>query len=250
MDTYGTSPTTRTQNRNVNQASQRRRARRKSNKLFDDKRIEQTGQVYDPNATYGRKKNQDYVDTKKGAFDVQANPEDYFQWLMGEAGGLRGPNPLYGGADPFGQYLQNETFDNLQTGYNAARIQSGGNIQFKDYMDSVGWGAGNVRGQLTAGNDTGNPFTSTSMPNAPGSVALQMPGFKDWLGEQDINRNRLGQNQLQRQRKRFNALPTTVQTPGMTSVQDAQRGFLSLTPKERGTYDPATAMKPGRFAIF
>ena len=175
-----------------------------------------TGSFFDAGANYGRTKGKPYPATEKGRFDAQANKEDYYQWLLGRQGGMAGPNPVYGGASPFGQFLQNEYFDTLQSGYNAARVQSGGRAEFTDYMKSVGWGNRAAPGQLTTPSGAGsvNPFTASSFgaPAAPGAAA---------------------------------AAP-----PPPTGIDHARRSFLSLTPKQRGSDAPATGYRPGRWSVF
>lgn len=171
-----------------------------------------TGAFYDETAQYGRTKNKPYYATKKGAFDAQANKEDFYQWLLGERGALGGPNPLYGSATPFGQFLQNDYFDTLQTGYNAARGQSGGRLEFRDYMKSVGYGVkspGTGFDQAAPGAyGAPNPFTTTSAP-APNAQAAQPSG-----------------------------------------VDHARRAYLSLMPQQRGADRPATGYRPGRWSVF
>jgi hypothetical protein len=170
-----------------------------------------TGSFYDDSASYGRTKKKDYALTKKGRFDAQANKEDYYQWLMGESGAMGGANPIYGSVNPFGQFLQNDYFDTLQTGYNTARMQSGGRIEYGDYLKSVGW---NPK-KLNAGFDQAassslgapNPFTSTT--------------------------------------PRPNGQPAQV-----SGVDHARRAFLSMTPQQRGADRPATGYRPGRWSVF
>ena len=138
---------------------------------FKRKQVGTTGAFYDPGASYGRTKNKPYYATPKGRFDAQANKEDFYQWLLGERGGMSGPTPLYGGPTAFGQFLQNDYFDTLQSGYNAARGQSGGRLEFGDYMRSVGYGVKNAgTGFGGAPNATGNPFTATSAPAVGGAA--------------------------------------------------------------------------------
>jgi hypothetical protein len=130
-----------------------------------------TGSFYDRAAQYGRTKNKPYVNTQKGRFDAQANKEDYYQWLLGEQGLMSGPAPLGArGANPFNQFLQGDYYNSLIGGYNGARMQSGGRLEFKDYMKSVGWGSNQPSGGLSqaAPGAIGapNPFTTTSAPPA------------------------------------------------------------------------------------
>lgn len=213
----------------------------KHKKLFSRKRVEDTGQYYDPTATYGRKKKEEYADTKKGRFDAQANKEDYYQWLMGEAGALDGATPLYGGPTPFGQWLATSNFDNLQTGYNAARMQSGGRLEFRDYMKSAGYTQKGLQNATTAVSKTGNPFTESS---------YGVPSMKNWLGRQDLPKpfqqlNDHRQDDLRDQyHTKFDAkLPSPA-------WQDAQRRYLSLLPGQRGASTPAYGYTPGRWAVF
>jgi hypothetical protein len=170
-----------------------------------------TGSFYDREAAYGRTKNRPYAQTKKGRFDAQANKEDYYQWLVGESGGMGGDNPLYGSATPFGQFLQNDYFDTLQSGYNAARMQSGGRLEYLDYMKSVGWGPKNTGGgfdQRAPGSyGAPNPFTTTTLK--PNGQPAQPNG-----------------------------------------VDDARRAYLSLMPQQRGADRPATGYRPGRWSVF
>jgi hypothetical protein len=170
-----------------------------------------TGDFYDQSAQYGRTKNKPYYATQKGAFDAQANKEDFYQWLLGERGALAGPTPIYGGATPFGQFLQNDYFDTLQTGYNAARGQSGGRLEFRDYMKGVGYGVRNSGagfGDAALGSaGAPNPFTTST-------------------------------------------LQPTGQPAQPSGVDHARRAFLSLTPQQRGADRPATGYRPGRWSVF
>ena len=207
---------------------------KKGKGVFNRNKVEKhTGAFYDPDAKYGRTKKQPYYATEKGRFDAQANKEDFYQWTMGKAGGIGATNPTYGGATPFGQFLQNEYFDNLQTGYNAARGQSGGRLEFIDYMRGLGWNAkrpgANDFGAATAVGAP-NPFTSASMTTPAASRTPRRPARPGMLP--------------------MGSHPVTPQPIGGTGVDHARRAFLSLMPMQRGAATPSTAYQPGRWSTF
>lgn len=181
--------------------------------VFKRKRVEQTGSFYDPEANYGRTKNKPYYATPKGRFDAQANKEDFYQWLLGERGALSGPNPLYGGPTAFGQFLQNDYFDTLQSGYNAARGQSGGRLEFRDYMNSVGFGV------TPGGNRDDFGVAARGAYGAPNPFASP-------------------------------AVRPNGQPRPATAVDHARRAYLSLLPQQRGADRPATGYRPGRWSVF
>lgn len=142
---------------------------------FDRKQAgQQTNSFYDPGTAYGwtgskngKKADANYFTTDKGRFDAQSNKEDYFQWLVGQAGGLSSDgsgNPFYGGSSPFGQYMATTYLDNLSTGYNAARGQSHGRLEWLDYLKSVGWNPKNTEQYATRVLDNPNAFATMDDP--------------------------------------------------------------------------------------
>lgn len=205
---------------------------------FQAKKVQPTPNgIFDPTSAYGRTKDDAWARTKAGEHFATQNPLEYTSWYMGNVGGFAGPTPTYGGPTQFGQYLAGDYQNQLDQGYNAALIASGGRLGRADYLDSVGWGRGEQamrQNSLVTPVNTGNPFSSSSLapagaPTLPPPVATAAPATA------------LGQR--------------VKKTPGNPNLQNggglatARRMYNSLTPQQRGI-NSATGFKPGRWATF
>jgi hypothetical protein len=216
----------------------------------------------------------DWLLTDAGQNFATNEPEAYMNALFARAGGMSGPSPLVGGATQFGQFLANDYKDMLDAGYDAALMASGGRLGRADYLNSMGFGA---RANVNAFNlpmgaatsapvDTGNPFTSSSLPTtskagglnaaaAPGigkNGIPEVPKFKDFLSQQGYDPKTFKKDVFKEDR---NELKTVFRNPNAAlsttggGVDHARQAYLSLTPQQRGV-NSATGFKPGRWAVF
>lgn len=230
---------------------------------------------------------QDYADTGEGQHYFDDHRDEYVNLAMARAGGLTGAAPIVGGATQFGQFLANDYRDQLEAGYLAARGQSGNNLTFTDYMATLGWGPGQTNdfnmplqpagaSQPFHAQDTGNPYTSTSLPASTQAVTPNGPdfpgtpqSFRDYRQDQGIGQHQWQNMRNGRQNRIHNAFmgnqPTNAGTvvpdptaaaalpnnplAANTGLDDARRRFLALTPQQRGI-NSATSFRPGRWSVF
>lgn len=210
----------------------------------------------------------DYALTEQGEMWSNNQPGEYFDYLMGEAGGMMGDMPVYNGQTRFGQWLSTDYKQQTQDNYGAA-LTANPDLSYQDYMNSIGWGANaNKNALITPPGDTGNPFTSTSLPSTNGQQAAQpaapeVPSWQDFLSDKGIHKfGKLNKGRKERIRDAYSGLsqPTTAPnpltgTPGVANndstggLASAQRQYRAMTPQQRGT-NAATAFKPGRWSIF
>ncbi len=264
--------------------------------LFDPNRIYNTGQLYDLESSYGRAEAQPGAPTwdeflvnqgvtqpkklkaKKEArlqaewqaqggggvpwFETEAGkafakdfPDIYSNSLMAEAGGMSGVNPIYGGATTFGQWMANDRQDEKMRAYDAARGASGGQLGFADYQKSIGWGPG-AGNSFTAPTNTGNAFTSSSLP-APASAAPAQNAFSLLPRHQ---MRQLGPNRRKVLKGTYGPpaapAPLAPFTPpslsgsgGLGGLAADRMAFNSLTPQQRGI-NSAMVQRPGRWSVF
>lgn len=210
----------------------------------------------------------EYATTDEGEQMSNEDPDRYYSWLMGEAGGMSGAIPQYGGPTAFGQFLANDYKGYTNEGYEAAKMQSGGNLNYADYMSSIGWAPNQQQNTLlgAAPHDTGNPFTSTSLPQ-PTTVNQSYNNVRDYAQAQGVNgwqglnrhrRNRLkdaySANENAYTASMTNpatplAAPALPDIPGVDGLASARKMFNALTPQQRGI-NGSTANRSGRWAVY
>ena len=204
-----------------------------------------------------------YLTTDEGEQYATDNFDDTISYMFGMAGAQ--------GTDfensRFGNWLDTDYRQQLNDGYAKALIASGGNLNGADYLASAGWGATGQQSLSQPLGDTGNPYTSSSLPTKTGvQINQSMPPSWDQY-KQDNGINNFGRMNNQRQKRIQNAFnatqnpaaasPAAPAAPGAPAANPnstggldaARRQFLSLTPQQRGIKG-ATALKPGRWSIF
>ena len=210
----------------------------------------------------------EYATTDEGEQMSNEDPDRYYSWLMGEAGGMAGDVPQYGGPTAFGQFLANDYRGYVDQGYEAAKMQSGSNLNFADYMSSIGWAPNQQQNTLIGAGprDTGNPYTSSSMPTP--QVHQSYNTVQDYAQAQGINKNWNQMNKGRRNRIRNayteneNAYtasltdpapnptaPALPDIPGVDGLANARKMFNALTPQQRGI-NGSTANRSGRWAVY
>ena len=209
----------------------------------------------------------EYATTDEGEQMSNEDPDRYYSWLMGEAGGMAGNVPQYGGPTAFGQFLANDYRGYVNEGYEAAKMQSGGNLNYADYMSSIGWAPNQQQNTLlgAAPRDTGNPFTSTSMPQP--TVNQSYNNVRDYAQAQGVNNwNNLNRGRRNRLKDAYSAnenaytasmtnpatppaAPALPDIPGVDGLASARKMFNALTPQQRGI-NGSTANRSGRWAVY
>ncbi len=209
----------------------------------------------------------EYANTPEGEQFTTENQDKHWNYLMAEAGALAGGL----GDTQFGQYLNGEYKADTMAGYDAALEASGGGISYTDYLSSIGWAPGQQQNTLTGAppRDTGNPFTSTSLPQVGGTgVQINQNPFTN--AREQAQANGLNWNQLrpQRQKRLQGAFgqpeqpaptlqvgpPTLPNIPGQPAngsdgLADARLRFLNKTPQQRGI-NTGSSFRPGRWAVY
>jgi hypothetical protein len=186
---------------------------------------------------------------------IAANHEDYYDTLISPFFGGTGVNPSGMSNNPYWNQYRDQAFRNAETGYTKALL-SNPNLHYATYMQGLGAGGGyGQMGQLGTGAagqiDTGNPFTSSSgigaAPVAP------------TLGPKPPKKR---QNALQRWRQQKKkgvgvgaAEPATLADAGVNPMASGvnyadqlRRGFLALSPLERGDAALGKTAAPGRWS--
>lgn len=271
---------------------------------FDENAVGTSNGVYDPNSTYGRtptnanigtfeewlanegygnkgnlNKNRrnrlreqyttakgpqgEFATTDAGEQVSNENPDQYYNWLMGEAGAL-----TPGFADTaFGKFLNTTYRADTLGGFDAANMQSGGKLNYADYMSSIGWAPNQQQSTLlgVAPRDTGNPFTSTSMPQP--TVNQSYNNVRDYAQAQGVNNwNNLNRGRRNRLKDAYSAnenaytasmtnpatppaAPALPDIPGVDGLASARKAFNHLTPQQRGI-NGSTANRSGRWAVY
>jgi hypothetical protein len=200
------------------------------------------------------------VDPGGGALDdtqlnfISANKQDYYDTLL---------SPFYGGAgtpsgmgsNPYWNDYADRAYRATETGYTAA-LQANPNLHYATYMQGLGAGGGT--GQM-APIDTGNPFTSSSGLGAapaasPYNTLMQNLGKKP-------NRQQ-HPNQFQHWKKKKKQIGTAPEpeaaslgeiginpaASGVNYADQLRRGFLALSPVERGDVALGKVATPGRWS--
>jgi hypothetical protein len=216
----------------------------------------------------------EYANTPEGEQWTTENQDAHWNYLMAEAGGLA----TGFGETQFGQYLNSTYKDKVMAGYDAALEASGGGLSYTDYMTSIGWAPGQQVGTLGGGapRDTGNPYTSTSMPGLSAAAAASRyqappaenpftnnPSYTSGVASPRPDRQR-NPNQFARWKKNQNQNqggmgmpelpdPTSAAKPPTANPTDGLAGarldFLHLTPQQRGI-NTGTSFRPGRWAVY
>jgi hypothetical protein len=184
---------------------------------------------------------------------INQNHRKYWDTLVSPQFGGVGINPSGMGNNPYWNSYIDQQFQNAETGFQNAAFGNN-DLHFATYM--TGLGAGGGAGQLAplgtgqAGMvDTGNPFTSSSGLGAP-------PAPVTPLGPKP-NRNRHpGQLKAwKKQKKHLGGKPETLNqinvnpaASGLGYTDQLRRGFLSLSPMERGDVALGKTATPGRWS--
>lgn len=209
-----------------------------------------------------------FVTTDAGEALSTKDPGGYYDSLMAEAGSLANPN--FASTTAFGQYLMGARKQQRLEAYNAANIKSGGNLSMRDYMTSAGYAPGQQQGTLlgAAPHDTGNPFTSTSLPQPGTQVNQSYNNVRDYAQAQGVNHfGQLGQhgrhnlqNAYQASQNAYTAsmtnptlpspaAPALPTIPAVDGLAEDRTAFNSMTPQQRGI-NGSTANRPGRWAVY
>lgn len=181
--------------------------------------------LFDDDSAYGRKPDKPYLDTPKGIYDANANPQEYFQSLMAASGlgGGPGQNPVWR------DFVANRAYEMANSAYQRARFVNPelGFAQFAQTMGVPRSAANHAAGpQVPMGTgqpaapvgaapavgqpiDTGNPFTSSSGVGAPAAPA-GLPA----VGPRPNRKRR--PNQFRRWRQGRNAAGAAA-TPGVAA---------------------------------
>jgi hypothetical protein len=181
---------------------------------------------------------------------ISANKQDYYDTLL---------SPFYGGAgmpsgmgsNPYWNDYADRAYRATETGYTAA-LQANPTLHYATYMQGLGAGGGG--GQMGP-VDTGNPFTSSSglgAPAAPGTpLAPAAPRPK-----------KSHPNQLARWKKKKGQIgaaeapdPASLgeiginpAASGVNYADQLRRGFLALSPMERGDVALGKVATPARWS--
>lgn len=205
----------------------------------------------------------EYATTDEGEQMSNEDPDRYYSWLMGEAGGMAGSVPQYGGPTAFGQFLANDYRGYVDQGYEAAKMQSGGNLNFADYMTSIGWAPNQQQNTLIGAGaqprDTGNPFTSSSLPQpsaAPAPSAPQSSSLPSATPATSLLNSLKNPYSGQPSSTLGNAAgllgnkpPSLPAVPAVDGLASARKMFNALTPQQRGI-NTSTSYRPGRWAVY
>jgi hypothetical protein len=201
------------------------------------------------------------VDSGGGALDdtqlnlIAANHQDYYDTLLSPFYG-GGGMPSGMGSNPYWNDYTDRAFRSAETGYTSA-LQANPNLHYASYMQSLGAGGGG--GQM-APIDTGNPFTSSSGTGAapaasPYATLMQNLGKKPDKQQQP--------NQFARWKKKKKGQVGAAEAPdpadlgeigvdpatsGVNYADALRRGFLALSPMERGDVALGKVATPARWS--